>query len=85
MALVKQAMKKLLALSAAALLGAALLMFDPGSRTLVSEAHACDWDWYQICSWACLTTCGTGQGIPNCDPNDPFRWCEEYCRADSGC
>lgn len=86
MALLSQIVKKLLALSAATLFVLALLTFDPSSKTFTSEVQAdeCDWDYYQICLYACVYTCGT-TAHPNCDPGNPYPYCDDYCRAESGC
>lgn len=85
MLMLRQAMKRLLGLSATAFLALGLLMFDPDSPTLISEANACDWENYQMCTYACIVTCGGLAGVPNCNPDIPEEWCAEYCGGVWGC
>lgn len=78
-------LKKLLSFSAIAALGLALLMLNPRSPSLVSEARAdCYIVYYQTCMGVCYQTCGTPQN-PNCPPWDVYNFCDSSCRAMSGC
>jgi hypothetical protein len=77
MALLKQALKKLLGLSAAALLALTLLTINPTSKSLVSEAYACDVISYNFCMDYCIYNCAN---LIDCPPADPYPYCDFTCK-----
>ena len=84
--MLKLVAKKILTFSAMVAFGFALLLLDPDSPSLISEAYACDpflFDQcYQNCGFACYS-----YAIPHCHPDwcDCPSFCYNYCLIESGC
>ena len=77
--MLKKVLKRVMAFSAATLLGFALLMVDPSSPSMVSEAQACEMDVYGSCRVSCDIACYFGN-IPECNPyTSPSCNCEQFC------
>jgi hypothetical protein len=78
--------KRVLTFSLAMTLAFALLMFDPHSPSLVSEAQACDLDVYQACRINCGIACYSW-AIYECHPDtcNCEYWCTDYCLGIAGC
>lgn len=86
MALLRQALKKFLALSAAALLALGLLILNPSPRSLISEAMACDQGGYEVCYAYCTYYCGQpGWPFQECPYWDPEGYCGTECARVYGC
>jgi hypothetical protein len=82
--MLKLVLKRVLSFSVVTAVASALLLFDPSSPTLMSEAHACDPQVYDVCEFNCFYGCfgsagGCGEGC------DCLSYCQSYCRGVSGC
>ena len=81
--MLRQVIKKLMALSAFTLFAITLLMLNPSSRSWLSEAQAqppaCadPLSWY-VCDVYCVGGCGSGPYI-DCPPGDAENWCNDAC------
>jgi len=76
-----------LSFSAVTAFAFALLMLDPQSSSLVSEAQACDPEVLASCHVNCAYACSSGF-IQECLPwesCDCAAYCYAYCQAASGC
>lgn len=85
MAILKQVLKKVLAMSAVSLFAVTLLVLNPRSPSLISEAQACDPGAHEVCFSMCMYFCGWGQGYGECPVWDAENWCDRECSYYSGC
>jgi hypothetical protein len=78
---------RILSFSAITAFAFALLMLDPASPSLVSEAKACDQEVYYVCYENCGFACIEGS-IQECNPWNGCQceaYCDAVCRSYSGC
>jgi hypothetical protein len=80
-------LQRVASFSAFTVLGFALLMLDPDSPSLMSEAQACDQGVYESCLMNCGFACFSNQ-LQDCRPDmgcDCYNYCHPLCLQAAGC